>query len=483
MLLRHSVIYLFSRGVPGLVGFATIIIYTRLLSPEAYGQYALVVTGAMLCNAILYHWLNASLLRFLPQYRDSEVDLFSTVLGAFVFVSFLTGVGGTLFAVMWWDTIWGGLVAIGILLVWVQAWFTLNLEFIRSRLAPIRYGLSSMFKAVVALGLGVMLVLWGYGAYGALLGLLIGFGVAGLWSSWGQWMSFREWRLNWELVKKLLSYGLPLTASFTLAVIISSTDRFMLAGMINESATGLYAAGQGLAQQTVGVLMTMVNLAAYPLILRTLENNGSDAARAQLRKNAILLLGIGLPVATGFIILAPNIAKIFLGKEFQIVGAELMPWFAVATLLASVRAYYFDLAFYLGKRTKVQMVVMGSAAFLNVILNLWFIPMYGLVGAVYASVIAHGAAVVLSAIVGRWAFRLPSVYDDAFRLLAATLVMVAALFVMPNGDGVLRLMLSIMVGGCVYLVCLFAMDLCGVRRVMMRYIIQGENSFKNFRSR
>jgi len=478
MLLRHSAIYLLSRGVPGLVGFATIIIYTRLLSPEAYGQYALVVTGAVLCNAILYHWLNASLLRFLPQYRDNEADLFAAILGAFISVSFLAGAGGALLAMVWWDSVWGGLIAIGILLVWMQAWFTINLELVRSRLAPIRYGLISMLKAVVALGLGVVLVLWGYDAYGALAGLLIGLGIAGLWSSWGQWASFKGWRFNREIVKTLLSYGLPLTASFALAVIISSTDRFMLAGIINESATGLYAAGQGLAQQTVGVLMTMVNLAAYPLILRTLESAGPDEARAQLRKNAILLLGIGLPVAAGFIILSPNIAKIFLGKEFQAAGIELMPWFAVASLLAGVRAYYFDLAFYLGKRTRIQMLVMGSAALLNVVLNFWFIPVYGLLGAIYASVSAHGIAVVLSAILGRRAFHLPSVYGDVSRLLAAVLAMAMALFVVPRGEDALTLVLSITVGGGVYVGCVLALNIGGVRQVVRQSLAQGKVAFK-----
>ncbi len=468
MLLRHSAIYLFSRGVPGLISFATIIVYTRLLSPEAYGQYALVVTGAILVNAILYQWLSSSLVRFLPQYLGNEADLLAAILGAFISVSFLVVVVGALLAMVWRDSVWGGMIAIGILLVLVQAWFSINLEIVRSRLAPVRYGIVSMLRAVLALGLGIVLVLWGYEVYGALIGLLIGFLVAGIWSSWGQWITFKKWRLNRELVKKLLSYGLPLTASFALSVVISSTDRFMLAGIISESATGLYAASQGLAYQAVVVPMTMVNLAAYPIILRALVDSGPDAARVQLWKNSILLLGIGLPVATVFIIFAPNIAKILLGKEFQVAGNELIPWFAISALLAGARAYYFDLAFYLGKRTSIQIVVMGSAAFLNVLLNLWLIPIYGLLGAVYATVSAHGIAVVLSAIFGRWAFRLPAMLGDILRLLFAALAMAVVLLLLPEGEGVLRLVLSISAGGVVYLGCVLAFNPGGAREVVMR---------------
>ena len=93
---------------------------------------------------------------------------------------------------------------------------------------------------------------------------------------------------------------------------------------------------------------------------------------------------------------------------------------------------------------------MGSAALLNVVLNLWFIPAFGIIGAVYASIVAHSIAVVLSAILGRLAFRLPSVYGDACRLLFAALAMAIALFVVPSGEDVFGLVLSIAVGGGVY---------------------------------
>jgi len=470
MLLRHSAIYLFARGVPGLIGFATIIIYTRLLSTEAYGQYTLVVTGAILVYALLYQWLSASLLRFFSQYQNKPAELFTAILIGFTFMSFLSGVVGAVLAMVWWGSVWGWLIVIGVFLTWAQAWFFINLELVRSRLAPIRYGLISMAKSLIALGLGVVLVLWNFDTYGALIGLFAGFLIAGLWASWGQWGGFYGGRLNRELVRSLLNYGLPLTASFAVAVVISSTDRFMLAGLIGESATGLYAASQGLAQQTVGVLMTMVNLAAYPLIIKTLEHSGPNAARAQLRKNAILLLAVGLPVATVFILLAPNIAAVFLGKEFQNAGVKLMPWFAVAALSSSIRAYYFDLAFFLGKRTYALIMVMAVTALLNVVLNLWLIPMFGILGAAYASVAALGIATGITAILGHRVFRLPSLHGDIIKLFSATLGMATVLFLLPEGDGILTLVFSIMLGVAIYLACVIAFDLCGVRKVVVQVL-------------
>ena len=186
MLLRHSVIYLFARGVPGIIGFITIIIYTRLLSPEAYGQYALVLTGSIIINAILYQWISAALLRFLPQYRDKPSELLSTILQGFILVSFLTGAAGLLMAVVWKGSVWCNLIVVGILLTWAQAWFSINLELVRSRLAPLRYGLISLSKAILALVLGGALIILGLNSYGAIVGLLLAYLVSGLWASWWQ---------------------------------------------------------------------------------------------------------------------------------------------------------------------------------------------------------------------------------------------------------------------------------------------------------
>jgi len=467
MILKHSALYVIARGVPGLVGFMTIVIYTRLLSPDAYGVYALVFTGSVICNAILYQWLSASLIRFIPEKSVNESDLLTAILNGYIAASIVAGLITLAIAITWTDST-ASLLWVGILLVWAQGWFTINLELTRSRLVPRKYGYVSLLKAALALAIGVTLIMLGYGALGALAGLLLGLSIAALWAARGQWKPFRKFSYDAELVRKLLVYGLPLTASFALAVVVSGTDRFMLAAMISESATGLYSASQGLAQQGVGVSMTMVNLAAYPIILRTLERDGIQKAREQLRKNAILLLGVGLPVMAGFVVLAQDIAELLLGQEFKAAGTELMPWLAIAAFMAGMRAYYFDLPFYLGKSTRTQLVVMATAATLNVFLNYRLIPDFGYMGAVYASVGAHFVALVLSALLGRRAFVLPSINSDILRLSAATLIAALVLGFLPSGESAASLLGRVGAASVVYFCGLVVLDVQGVRLVASR---------------
>ncbi|MFX6186352.1 hypothetical protein ABTF43_17865, partial [Acinetobacter baumannii] len=81
---------------------------------------------------------------------------------------------------------------------------------------------------------------------------------------------------------------------------------------------------------------------------------GELAAKQQLMENGELLLAVALPCAVGLATLAPGIAVVFLDTEFQQEAPHLILLVAMAALLSGVRAYHFDLAFQLGRRTLGQ---------------------------------------------------------------------------------------------------------------------------------
>ena len=173
--------------------------------------------------------------------------------------------------------------------------------------------------------------------------------------------------------------------------------------------------------------MTVVNVAAYPLAARALESKGEEAARKQLLKNAELLFGVAFPGTLGLITLAPNIAAILLGTEFQKEASQLIPLVAVAALLSGIRAYHFDLAFQLGQRTVGQVWVMGGAAAINLLLNCWWIPRYGPLGAAWSTMVAYAVALLLSANLGRKIFFIPIEWRSVAKLTIATAAMIPIL--------------------------------------------------------
>lgn len=470
MLLKHSALYFVACGLSGAVNLLAIPVLTRLVSPEAYGQYALVVAGVGLFNVVLFRWLSLGLLRFLPAYEKEQDVFLSTIFVGFVGVIALTGFSTLIALLFLTDPLLRWFVAIGLILLWGSAFFELNKELVRCRFSPSQYGLLALLKAVIALGVGGGLAYLGFGVNGLLYGLLLGFILPGIWQVWRDWRTVRLRLASSVLFRQLLFYGLPLTATFALKFIVRSSDRFLLGYMVHSEATGLYSVSYDLASNSLGIFMMVVNLAAYPLAVNALEQKGKEAASLQLSKNAILLLTISLPAAAGLALLAPNIAEVFLGKAFREAATGLIPWVALGAFLSGIKSFHFDLSFQLGRYTMGQVWVALVAAVVNVALNLWWIPVFGFIGAAYATVVAYAVGIILSLVMGRRVFVLPWPGKEAGKLVFATGVMVLALLPIENLRGGLQLAAQVSWGTVVFGLLLWLLNVGGMRGYLARLI-------------
>lgn len=429
-LLHHTAIYLVARGVPGLINFLAIVVYTRMLPPNEYGRYALVLAGVGFAQVVLFQWIALSVLRFLPAYHRDPAELLNTVK-----TSYLLLVGTTLLlggiAMLAVPNTWRGFVPLALIMLWAQAWFEINLELARAKLQPIRYGLSAGLRAVTALLVGTLLIGWLMDAVAPLMGHVVGFILGTAILARKEWHGART-ALVGPVLKQLMLYGMPLSATLALSFIVSSSDRFLIAYYLDESSAGLYAAGYDLASQVLILCMMVVNMAAYPLAVTGLEQKGLEEARVQLSRNILLLLAVAVPVTVTIMLFAPLLAKVVLGQRFHMAATPIIPWIALATLLAGLRAYYFDLAFQLGKRTIGQLGIIAIAAVVNVGLNIVWIPIWGMIGAARATLTAYTVALICSALMGRRVFPLPMNWKGLLRVSLSAFAMVAVGFLVPQ---------------------------------------------------
>ncbi len=473
MLLRHSVLYLLARGFPGIIGFLTLAVYTRLLPPELYGHYALVIAGVSLANAILFQWLRLGLLRFLPAYGDRPAPLLTTLLAGFLVMAGTALVFGGLAWLLAADADWRGLVLLAVPLLWSQAWFDINLTLTRSRLAPARYGVLSLTKAVLAPLGGTGLILLGFGAAGPLVALALAMFLSSLIFAHAAWRGIGWPRPVPELTQALLAYGLPLTATFALYFVLSSSDRFLVTWFLGTAAAGTYAAGYDLGWMPVASSMLIVNLAGYPLVMRAMEDTGPAAARIQLQQSALLLLTVALPALILVVMLAPNFARVLLGAPYRAEGTRLLPWVGLASLFAGAMLYYTNLAFQLSRRTFGQLWVSLAAALLNLVLNWVWIPRYGLLGAAWATLLAYGFGFVVGCWLGRRVFPLPMLPAEALKPIGAGVVMALALWPCRTWLGPIALAGQIGLGLLAYAFALGLLDLAFGRGRLLRGLGHG----------
>src|SRR6476646_812268 len=78
-ILSQAGIYLAARGLPGVIAFLAIPLFSRLLNPADYGRYALPLATVTVLNALLFQWLRLSLVRYLPGAKGDPTRLKSTL--------------------------------------------------------------------------------------------------------------------------------------------------------------------------------------------------------------------------------------------------------------------------------------------------------------------------------------------------------------------------------------------------------------------
>jgi O-antigen/teichoic acid export membrane protein len=466
MLLRHSGAYFLARGVPALVNFAALAVFTRLLSPTEYGHYALLIAVAGFLNGVLFQWVHLGLLRYLPAYPGDRQRFLATVAAGFALMMLFSG----LLALLLWPLLSAQSLARWILpalaLLWATAWFDTHQQLQTACLQPRLYGYLTLSKSLLSLSLGSLLGWLGYGAAGLAWGLFTGCVLSVLIFSQPHWRTPRPYRIDRALLQKLFTYGLPLTAGFALSITVASSDRLLLGWLRSADEAGLYAVGYDLPSYALGVIFSIVNLAAFPLAVTALEQQGEAAARQQLRKNFILLAALSIPAAVGIATLSPSIASVLFGEAFRAAAADIMPWIAIAAGFSALKSGYFDHAFTLGQRTAGMLRVLLLAAGANVLLNTVLIPSQGYRGAAYATLIAYGLGMLLSARDGRRIFRLPLPLRELSQIVLASLVMSAALQPLRHAQGVLMLGMAVALGMALYALCLLAMNSADSRTLL-----------------
>lgn len=465
--LRHLSGYGAVKLSAALASFGAVYAFTRLLGPEEYGRYALVLSGLALIHTLTVTWAEAANYRFAARAREAGTEaahfaLAVKLMGRSILLAW------ALMALLVLTT--RHIEGYGPALLWVAALIPINtviqlaLEAHRAGHRVGRY-VSTAILQVLGGFLAGALIAWqtGLGAAAPFAGMTAAGVIAALRE--GAWLlrSARGGMAEPGAARAWLAYGVPIAAALVLDIILSASDRFLIALFLGEAAVGAYAAGYGVADKTVLMLCAWPALAASPLIMARYEAEGPDAARQEARSLASLLLLIAVPAAAGLALVAAPLSEAMIGEALRDQARQIIPWIALAGLLNGLMLHYASEAFQLAHRTGLRALLMLVPAGLNIMLNLLLLPTLGLMGAVYATVISYGVGLVLLGTVGYRLVAFPWPLGTALKVGLAALAMWPAVWLVPDFGSWLQLILEAAVGGFTYLLAALALDAGGVR--------------------
>ncbi len=467
MLFKHSSIYILAKFIPGLMAFAALSLYTHWLTPEEYGLYTLIFTGAVFLSTVVFNWLPAGTLRYWSSNDYNETEFITTLATIYFRIFIFLTIVAIVSLILYWnkaEAIW---IVNTYLLVLTLALFVITQNLFSAKIDPSNYAYLTIAYSISALMCGAIFALLGFGASGVITGITIGTLIPTLFQIRKVWIPLNKQSYKSGLFKKIFMYGMPLAAAALVEEATKITDRFMLAGIQGKAEAGLYAVGYDLSGSSIIMIMSALNIAAYPVIIRLLDTESKEVAMDYFNNYVILLLGVSIPAVVGLNMVGPDLVYLLIDKEFQPAVIFLLPWITSAILLMGLQVFYFDLAFQLGHKTIASVKIAAAIAIINIGLNFWLIPTMGMHGAAIATLSAYIIGAIFSGIYGRQFFTLPFPYKEFVKIIIATTVMGLALWWLKDFRGWSWLGLQLTVGIISYSVMILFFNILDIRTILI----------------
>ncbi|MET0294874.1 MAG: lipopolysaccharide biosynthesis protein [Phenylobacterium sp.] len=457
--------YLPANLVQGLTGVLTLVVFTRLLSPAQFGHYALGFSVMGLLHTGLLTWNEAALARFQAgaEQRGDAHHHAATVLRAWMLLAGVVALASGVAAALPLEPGLKLAVVAGALAVLPRSFAKIAQER-RRAIGDVRGAVTiDLVQSIGAFAIGAACAWAGFGGAAPLIGIALAAVLSVAWAVPAELAAARGGTAEAGRALTYARYGLPVAGSLILSLVLTSTDRFLLAAFLDDAAVGVYHAGYSLANRTLDVMFIWLGAAGGPALVMALERGGQAGLAPQAREQAALMWLLGLPAAVGLAMVAAPLSQVMLGPQLADGAAQVTPWIAASALLAGITTYYYHQAFTLGRRTGLLLAAMAAPAVANVALNLLLIPRFGLQGALWATLASFALGLAASAGLGRRAMALPTPWVVIAQAAGATAAMATVVSMVPPLGGVAELAAKSSVGIAVYGALALVMDAGALR--------------------
>jgi O-antigen/teichoic acid export membrane protein len=247
------------------------------------------------------------------------------------------------------------------------------------------------------------------------------------------------------------------------AMIMQNSDRFLLGSLGGPEMLGIFAVAYNLVERPTTLICNSISTATFPLVVQVLEHQGKEAARIQAGRNGIALLAVSLPACVGLAFTADYVADSLVGPAFRGGVAALIPILSFTALARGVRSHFIDHAFHLSGKPLMMLWTYAPATIVNVLLNLYAIPKFGMFGAAWTALACQSGIVVAGWFLGTALFPVWLPVWQVVRCIAAVLPMIAGLTLVRFPLSWFGLVDAVLFGGALYVVSALLLDVGDMR--------------------
>ncbi len=435
---KESMIYGTSSVVARMLNFLLLPFYTHYLSTSDYGIVAAVFSYMAFLNILYYCGMDQAYMRYFKEDKNSFFASSISVLAVGAILSLILIFNGNFLSeISGIKAENADLINYCAFILLIDAFSAVGFADLRMEHRAFYYVFVKIFVIVVNIAGNVFFIAqMGMKAEGVFLANAVA-SFAGLILI--SRIFFRKMRgcFRFSSFKKLALFALPLLPAGLGAMAVRVIDRPLILKFMGEGAVGVYQANYKLGIFMM-LFVTMFDQAWRPFFIE----RASDPRAPKIFGRVLtyfVFTASWIFLAVSFFI--SDVVKIEIGKTFLIhpdywVGLNIVP-IVLAAYLFNGMYVNFLAGIIIRKKTKWIMNISFMGAFVNILLNLFLIPLFGMIGAACAVLFSYAVMAFAACIVSRKVYSAEYEWKRILAVFSLSLLLFSPYFI----SGALRLWL------------------------------------------
>lgn len=437
-----------------LVGLILVPIFTKGRPLEEYGLWVQINVSLFLIPGLTCLGLPYALVRYIAGEKDKNKTK-EAVYSIFSVILTINAVLAPLFAYLIIKYFGNGelkLIPIFTILLFIQAISMVGWNYLRATQKIKRYSsLMITQNLLTVFGVGYAIVK-DYGIYGALFALLAIRLLMFIILLYEIISDLGVHIPRFMYIREFLKFGLPTIPGNFSAWIVSSSDRYLIGYYLGVKYVGYYNPAYSLGS-LLNFIIGPLGFLLPATLSKLYEEEKIEEVKLYLEYLLKYYLVIAIPAVFGLSILAKPLLAILSTQDIAEKSYLVVPFVAISTLLFGV---YVILAhvLVLKKRTDIVARIWIVAAGLNFLLNMIFIPRFGILGAAITTLVAYILAFIIATKYSLILFTFKVKIADILKSLISALIMLL-LLVPLTVNRIYGISFAVTLGAIIYFSCLF----------------------------
>jgi len=350
--------------------------FARYLQPEAFGNFSLVIAFV----SFFLTFAGSGIEKVVQRDFSKQGKIIPSYLKTSISLRFISAVITTIFCIilsLFFNYSKGAHLAIflassTIIIISLNKMVDQIYSFKLEQKIPI---IAEVFAKIIYIILSLIVILYFKKGFIWLIVAWIGFYLSKLIITAvfakGKWKEYKEGKFDKSLARYIIKESWPFLLISSLSIIYIRIDVVLLSLFRSAAEIGFYSAAYRLSE-TPNLVAAALTTSMFPIFAARIED------RKALGLSIRYLFILSAPLMVGTILISNKIINLIYGSSY-LPAAPVLSLLIIATFFVFIKLPSINYLYATGKQ-KNQMLMVGIGAAFNIIMNLIFIPKYGIIG-------------------------------------------------------------------------------------------------------